>query len=181
MNQKIIIAILGVAVAILVGTTIYFATINKPVETVTSTPQVMQQPAQPIPSQQQQTVSNPVPESAKPTLDKKSLQDAVFTTLCKQTPPAKYLEEIPDRWVSTCKDNIVAVDKVDVSQKAANGKWWAKDAWDWIAWQQDDGKWKVLLSSDGFKCKELNDVPSQYNTFFKDVIYPSFAKGKYCY
>ena len=180
MNQKAIIAILGVVTVILVGTTIYFATINKTSQPTTPAPKVAQQPAQPIPSQQQVAPNN-APENVKLTLDKKSLQDAVFTKLCKQAPPAKYFEGTPDKWVSTCEDNIINIDKVDISLKAASGKWWAKDAWDWIAWQQDDGKWNVLLSFDSFNCKELNNVPKQYDAFFRDIIYPSFSpEEKYC-
>ncbi len=76
-------------------------------------------------------------------------------------------------------DKKIEIGAVDESQKAVKGYWWAKDKWDWIAWQKDDGKWTVLVSLDGFNCKELNSVPSQYNDFFKDVTY-MFGK-KNCY
>lgn len=175
MNQKIIIAILGVAAVILAGTTIYFATINKSTETVVSAPKITQQPAQPIPSQQQAT-NNPVPENVKPTLDKKVLQDTVFSAVDNAL-KAKYQSTKDPGY--TVWDKKVEITTVDVSQKAAKGKWWAKDAWDWIAWQQDDGSWKVLVSFDGFGCKDLDNIPSQYATFFKDVTYQ--AGKKYCY
>lgn len=48
MNQKNLVAILGVAVVILLGTTIYFATINKTGQPVTLVQKVAQQPMQPI-------------------------------------------------------------------------------------------------------------------------------------
>lgn len=82
-------------------------------------------------------------------------------------------------------DEKVEIEKMDTSLKAATGKWWASDAWDWIAWQLDNGSWKVLLSFDGYNCQELETVPSQYDDFFKDQIYPSFwidqPNEKYCY
>ena len=79
----------------------------------------------------------------------------------------------------TTWDKKVTIDSIDISQKAAKGFWWAKDRWDWIAWQKDDGSWNVLVSADGFSCKELESVPSQYADFFKDVTYQSGKK--YCY
>lgn len=44
MNQKSVIAILGVVVVILIGTTVYFATINKASQSVASAPTIVQQP-----------------------------------------------------------------------------------------------------------------------------------------
>lgn len=44
MNQKSIIAVLGVAVVVLIGTTVYFATINKVNQPVVPAPKVVQQP-----------------------------------------------------------------------------------------------------------------------------------------
>jgi hypothetical protein len=175
MNQKKVIAILGVVAVILAGTTIYFATINKASQSVAPAPKVVQQPAQPIPSQQQ-VANNPTPENVKPVLDKKVLQDTVFSAVDSAL-KAKY-QSTKDPGYAVW-DKKVDVTTIDVSQKAAKGKWWAKDAWDWIAWQQDDGSWKVLVSFDGFNCKELNSVPSQYAAFFKDVTYPTGKK--YCY
>jgi hypothetical protein len=46
MNQKSIIAILGVVVVILIGTTAYFATINKSSQLAAPTPKTIKQPAQ---------------------------------------------------------------------------------------------------------------------------------------
>jgi len=59
MNQKTIIAILGVTVIILIGTTVYFATINKASQPVAPAPKVVQQPAQPTPGQQQTSQTQP--------------------------------------------------------------------------------------------------------------------------
>lgn len=44
MNQKTIIAILGVVIVILLGTSLYFTTINKSTQTVPTTPKITQQP-----------------------------------------------------------------------------------------------------------------------------------------
>lgn len=77
-------------------------------------------------------------------------------------------------------DKKVEINHLDATQKAAKGSWYAHDAWDWIAWQQTDGKWNVLVSKDGFNCKELDTVPSEYNSFFQDVIYMLDANKKYC-
>ena len=52
MNQKSIIAILGVVIVILIGTTVYFATINKTSQPVAPSPKVAQQPV-PAPAQKQ--------------------------------------------------------------------------------------------------------------------------------
>lgn len=57
MNQKNIIAILGVVVVILIGTTAYFATINN-----------ASQPAVPAQKVVQQPMSDPVPANQQPTL-----------------------------------------------------------------------------------------------------------------
>lgn len=76
-------------------------------------------------------------------------------------------------------DKKGAVDQTDSSQKMAMGKWWAKDVWDWIAWKQDDGKWKILVSMDGFSCQELGNIPIAFTDFFKKVTHP--AGKKYCY
>lgn len=74
----------------------------------------------------------------------------------------------------------------EYSQEVAKGKWWAKDAWDWIAWLQSDGTWKVLISFDGFDCKALESVPAKFDDYLKNVIYPAGSDGKnsknkYCY
>jgi hypothetical protein len=44
MNRKSIIAVLGLVVVILSGTTVYFATINKSSQSVAPAPKVVQQP-----------------------------------------------------------------------------------------------------------------------------------------
>ncbi len=68
------------------------------------------------------------------------------------------------------------VTRVDQSGKAVEGKWVAKDYWDWIAWQDVSGTWKVLVSLDGFDCGELKNIPDQYTSFFHNVTYE-----EYCY
>lgn len=113
----------------------------------------------------------------KPVLNEKTLRDAVFSAVEKFL-KAKY-EKTKDPGYAAW-DEKIDIKKIDPSQKAAIGKWWAKDAWDWIAWQQGDGKWKVLVSLDGFDCQELREIPTQYNTFFRDIIYGTDGE-KYCY
>lgn len=77
-------------------------------------------------------------------------------------------------------DKKVTVEGIESSKKAAQGKWYANDAWTWIAWQGTDAEWKVLVSLDGFDCNELNTVPSEYVEFFHDVTHVSEGK-LYCY
>jgi hypothetical protein len=98
-------------------------------------------------------------------LDKKALETVAYDAVNTRTKGV---------W-----DKKVEIGTIHESQKAVKGSWWAKDKWDWIAWQKDDGKWTVLVSMDGFNCKELDTVPSQYADFFKDIT-NQFGK-KYCY
>ncbi|MCC7500203.1 hypothetical protein IT396_00090 [Candidatus Nomurabacteria bacterium] len=77
-------------------------------------------------------------------------------------------------------DKKLTVTRVHVSEKALEGKWYAKDAWDWIAWQKVDGSWEILVSPDGFDCKDLKIIPSQYSSFFYDVTHLSSGE-LYCY
>lgn len=95
----------------------------------------------------------------------KALQSAVFTAVDAKT---------KGTW-----DKKLTVDRVDQSRQAASGKWLAKDSWDWIAWQQN-GSWQVLVSLDGFDCKELATIPGKYTVFFYDVTYQSSGQ-QYCY
>ena len=63
MNQKSVIAVLGVVVIILIGTTVYFATINKASQPTEPAPKVVQQPTPtPAPAVQQPTQSVQSPE-----------------------------------------------------------------------------------------------------------------------
>lgn len=62
MNQKSIIAILGVAVVVLIGATVYFATINRVSQQVAPTPKVVQQPA-PIPTPVTQQPASQIPNN----------------------------------------------------------------------------------------------------------------------
>lgn len=64
MNQKSIIAVLGVVVVILIGTTIYFATINKASQPVAPAPKVAQQPVPTPATQPVAPVVQPVDEFA---------------------------------------------------------------------------------------------------------------------
>jgi len=63
MNQKSVVVILGVVAIVLIGTTVYFATINKAIQPVAPAPKVVQQPV-PAPTVQQPAQSAPVDETA---------------------------------------------------------------------------------------------------------------------
>ena len=77
-------------------------------------------------------------------------------------------------------DKKVDIRRVDDSKNAVEGGWWAKDRWHWIAWRQTGGSWSVLVSLDGFDCKELEALPTQYEGFFHDLLY-MLSGEKYCY
>ena len=122
-------------------------------------------------------------ENVKVSFDKNVLQDAVFSAVTAEL-KVRYDKSKDPGYVTW--DKKVDITSVEPSLKAAKGKWWAHDAWDWIAWQQDDGNWKILLDFDGFNCKDLRGVPTQFNDFFKDIIYPVDGNGvnskdKHCY
>jgi len=121
------------------------------------------------------------PLTSNPISDKK-LEAAVFSAVNVGL-KARYDKNKDQEYPSW--DEKVDIEKMDTSLKAATGKWWAYDAWDWIAWQLDNGNWKVILSFDGYSCQELETVPSQYNDFFKDQIYPNLggerSSEKFCY
>lgn len=104
-------------------------------------------------------------------LNKNELEDAVFAAVDL---------ELKNNHENIGWDKKVDITSIDVSQKAAKGKWWAKDAWNWIAWKQDNGKWRVLLDTDGYNCKELEGVPNEYSAFFRDVIYIFDKNKKFC-
>ena len=72
-------------------------------------------------------------------------------------------------------ENKVSITAFDSTKTAAKGKWWAADAWDWVAWQQSDGTWKVFAFGDGFKCGTDSIIPAKYNDFFHDVFYHSLS------
>jgi len=145
----------------------------------------------PVVQTQQQTQSvidnaTPINDTAKTVqqgFDKKSLQDKVFSFV-DSTLKLKY-EKTKDlgyaKW-----GNKVDITDVDASLKAAKGKWYdaVNGDWDWIAWQQDDNNWKILLSFDGFSCADLINIPSQYSKYFHNTINKIDDKGKankYCY
>lgn len=113
----------------------------------------------------------------KPALDEKALKDTVFSAV--ENALKALHQSTGDPGYATW-DKKVDITSVDVSQKAAKGRWWQHDAWGWIAWQQENGNWKVLLSFDGFNCHELDGIPSRYAAFSESVIYAPDGK-KYCY
>lgn len=88
MNQKTVIAILGVVVIILLGTTVYFATINKVSQPVAPASKVVQQPVTTTPSSTQPTVPTvQTPQSA---------EDISWKTYTNKT--AGYQVTLPDAW-----------------------------------------------------------------------------------
>ncbi len=75
-------------------------------------------------------------------------------------------------------DKKITVTQFDESKKIAKGTWQQGDTWGWIAWKQENGNWNVSVSFDGFKCTELDMIPSDYDTFFQDTTYQNGKK--YC-
>lgn len=73
MNQKSIIAVLGVVVVILIGTTIYFATINKSSQPVELAPKVVEQ-AEPAPATQQ-SAAQPTAPTTQPAAQSASVHE----------------------------------------------------------------------------------------------------------
>ena len=70
-------------------------------------------------------------------------------------------------------DHKVTIDSYNVDKTAAKGKWYASDAWDWIAWQQENGQWAVFANFEGATkndCDFLKTTPDKYRTFFQDII-----------
>lgn len=65
MNQKSIIAILGVVVVILIGTTVYFATTSKESQPVAPAPKLVQQPVSTPATQQPTQQVTPTPQPAQ--------------------------------------------------------------------------------------------------------------------
>lgn len=95
-----------------------------------------------------------------------------------QTSLKDIVSSMVDKKTNGLWDKKVEITSINATQKAVIGKWWAKDAWDWIAWQKTDGNWSILISMDGFICKDLDNMPVQYNNFFHDAIYLKTAKGE---
>ena len=93
------------------------------------------------------------------------LKAAVFATVNKKT---------AGDW-----DQKIVITKFNDTQTAAIGTWTKSDTWDWVAHQQANGQWKVLVSLDGFSCQETDDSPKALQSFFHDIFY-RFGK-KYCY
>ena len=133
----------------------------------------------PINQTQNQTTGNIIPSLTSNITNncldslENNLKDYVFTAVEKSLKIKYAINKNPGYlyW-----DKKIDISSFDVSTKAAQGKWWQKDAWDWIAWQQDNNTWKVLVSFDGFDCKELESVPIQYNDFFYHITHGSDNK-----
>jgi hypothetical protein len=98
--------------------------------------------------------------------DKQTLESIAFAAVDQKT---------KGQW-----DKKIDIRRVDSSQNAVEGGWWAKDRWHWIAWRQSGGNWNVLASLDGFDCKELESLPAQYESFFRELLYMPSGE-KYCY
>lgn len=66
-------------------------------------------------------------------------------------------------------DKKVTVTKYSLRRDAYEGKWYRKEAWDWLAFKTENGTWKVLISRDGFDCAELKTIPENHIDFFKNI------------
>ncbi len=102
--------------------------------------------------------------------DKETYVDCVETLLSSNTKLEMKVYDKVDEKTNSIWDKKVTINETYQDNKAAKGKWWANDAWDWIAWKQG-GEWIVLVSMDGFDCNELKQIPEEYNEFFKNTIY----------
>jgi len=100
-------------------------------------------------------------------VDTKALESSVFTAV--------------DQVTKGVWDKELSVESFDASLKAAKGTWKASDVWQWLAWQNTDATWQVLVSLDGFDCAELETIPDVYAKFFHDEIYKFSENAKYCY
>ena len=113
-----------------------------------------------------QEIVNEQQADAKLTPDEQALKASAFNAVDKAIKKGTW-------------DKKIEIATIDRSKKAAKGYWWAHDRWDWIAWQTNDGEWKVAVSLDGFDCEEVDGIPDQFNVFFKDVLYR--GKERYCF
>jgi hypothetical protein len=87
------------------------------------------------------------------------------------------LRELVNNFVEKKKSGVwdkkVTIESYSNDKTAAKGKWWAKDAWDWIAWQQDDGQWEVFANFEGAiasECNLLKNMPAKHKTFFQNIV-----------
>lgn len=78
-------------------------------------------------------------------------------------------------------DDVVTANFKNKEGTALKGKWVMGDSWDWIAYREIgiDKKWIILISFDGFDCKQIENIPEIYRPFFEDKIY--MFDSKYCY
>jgi hypothetical protein len=125
-------------------------------------------------------------QQSKPNDDPRieELRKAVFTAVENELNARYQVSKDPGYKTWSKKINMSVPS--EYSQEVAKGKWWTSNDWDWIAWLQENGTWKVLVSFDGFDCKALESVPTKFDDYFKDVIYPVMgdgknSKNKYCY
>ncbi len=77
-------------------------------------------------------------------------------------------------------DKKLTVDNMDESKNAIIGSWSAKDVWSWVAWRLPNEGWNVLVSFDGYDCRDIEKVPPQYYEFFKNS-FETPEGGMYCY
>jgi hypothetical protein len=97
---------------------------------------------------------------------KQELEDLVFSRIEEKTGGV---------W-----DRKLEISETNEDGGAVKGKWFAREAWDWIAWKKDEDTWQVLISMDGFHCDELAQLPKKYEGFFYDVVHAPSGE-KYCY
>jgi len=147
MNQKSIGAVLGVVVVILIGTTVYFATINNASQPVSSDPKVTQQPTSAHATQPTQPDVN------------------------NQSPAVDYATKTPEQIIQglLTPEEKAANPKITIV-KAADSHMRAELFFNpggyYFLVAKVSGEWKKVLSGNGIpRCKDV----AQYN-FPKDMI-----------
>lgn len=101
------------------------------------------------------------------------------TSLNKDVLKEKVLDVVETRTAGNW-DQYVEIDQINEEESAAKGYWSAWDKWKWIAYLDENESWTVLISMDGFKCDQVDDIPAKYNVFFRDALYLD-KSTKYCY
>ena len=112
MNQKSLIAVLGVIVVILIGTTVYFASINKANQPVSPDPKVVQQPA-PTPAVQQPAQQVPSSDIATNKTPEQIVR-GVLTPEQKATNPEITIVKATDSFIKNDPDKLQKFLKVHV-------------------------------------------------------------------
>jgi hypothetical protein len=85
-----------------------------------------------------------------------------------------------DQKTSGYWDKKITTYKIHPSNQAVAGVWAKKDYWPWIAWQDNQGNWDIKVAFDGFDCQDLAQIPTEYETFFKEFTIAPNGKP-YCY